>query len=95
MATDSEGVEYEPFVKHHPWHAEQLDRERSEIDKLIADLTHEQHARCAYLTREGDGRACDCKYGLGTLIQEPRGEMTGCPELRTAIKTLKAIWRRP
>ncbi len=61
-------------------------------DELIATLTHEQHTRCAYLTREGDGRSCDCKFGLGSLVQSARGEMTGCPELRAAVRTLKAIW---
>jgi hypothetical protein len=61
-------------------------------DELIATLTHEQHSRCAYRTREGDGLGCDCKYGLGSLVPYAQGEMTGCPELRAAVRTLKAIW---
>ena len=59
---------------------------------LYRSLQHEQHRRCAYLTREGDGRTCDCKYGLGSLTLAPRGEMTGCPELRCALAALRGIY---
>lgn len=57
-----------------------------EMDALIEALKDEQAARCAYGTREGDGRTCDCKYGAPTFGL--RGEMTGCPELRAAVWTI-------
>lgn len=59
-------------------------------DELIEALTDEQHRRCGYGTREGDGRRCDCKYGLLPWILTPPGaETTGCPELRDAIRVLR------
>lgn len=48
------------------------------IFMLTELLTDEQEERCAYGTREGDGRTCDCEF-----------EMTGCPELRSAIWVLR------
>jgi hypothetical protein len=54
--------------------------------ELIERLRDEQSARCLYGTREGDGRTCDCKFGAPTF--GVGGEMSGCPELRTAIWTL-------
>lgn len=53
---------------------------------LIERLRDEQNQRCCYGTRDGDGRTCDCKFGAPTF--GVRGEMTGCPELRTAIRLL-------
>lgn len=57
-------------------------------EELIEALKDEQNARCAYGTREGDGRTCDCKFGIGLIGYVPRGEATGCAELRQAIWVL-------
>lgn len=53
---------------------------------LIEQLKDEQNKLCAYGTREGDGRTCDCKFGATIALG---GEVTGCPELRTAIWVLE------
>lgn len=53
---------------------------------LLESLRDAQQARCAYGTREGDGRTCDCKFGAPTFGY--KGEMTGCPEIRQAIWAL-------
>ena len=53
---------------------------------LIEALCDEQAARCAYGTRDGDGRICDCKYGT---LMSSGSEATGCAELRTAIRVLR------
>lgn len=54
---------------------------------LLTLLLAEQHRRCAYRTREGDGRTCDCKYDMRPL-RPATSETTGCPELRAAIRVL-------
>lgn len=56
---------------------------------LIEALTDKQAGVCAYGTREGDGRTCDCKYAMPG--QPRRGEQTGCPELRSAIRMLRRL----
>lgn len=56
---------------------------------LIELLRDAQHARCAYGTREGDGRTCDCKFDLTRYGVRRTSETTGCPELRTAIWMLE------
>ena len=64
-------------------YVEHLQGEAHLIDRLI----EEQHKRCAYGTREGDGQTCDCKFFSPLL---PRtSEVTGCAELRTAIRMLQ------
>lgn len=59
--------------------------------ELIEALKDEQHERCVYGTREGDGRTCDCKYNPYPFRHpfKGRGEVTGCPELRAAIRVLE------
>lgn len=47
-------------------------------------LKDEQHRRCAYGTREGDGQRCDCKYPRPNQ-EHQSDEVTGCCELRAAI----------
>lgn len=66
----------------------------SNQDRVMQLLVHEQHVRCAYGTREGDGRSCDCKFGLGQLNSLSQGEHNGCPELRMAIRAMQGIWMR-
>lgn len=60
------------------------------MNELIELLKNEQHKRCCYGTREGDGRTCDCKFSIlfNKDSLEPHGEYTGCPELRAAIWVL-------
>jgi hypothetical protein len=53
--------------------------------ELVEALKDAQAERCAYGTREGDGRTCDCKFGIPGVTVYGRGEATGCAELRTAI----------
>jgi hypothetical protein len=60
--------------------------------QMIDQLTRFQHELCAYATVEGDGRSCDCKFWPGlAAFPVGRGEITGCPELRSAIRVLKAL----
>lgn len=61
------------------------------MDDLIEALKDKQHQVCAYGTREGDGRRCDCKYGAHFKPIVFRGEFTGCAELRAAIRVLEAL----
>lgn len=65
------------------------------IDELIEDLNDRQNEACAYGTREGDGRTCDCKYVLIVPGANPsalfHGENTGCCELRQAIRVLELL----
>jgi hypothetical protein len=58
-----------------------------DTETVVRLLRDEQERRCAYATRDGDGRTCDCKYGAVDL--GARGERTGCPELRAAIRLLE------
>lgn len=53
---------------------------------LIEGLRDEQSRRCAYGSRDGDGRTCDCKYA--SPLRPWASEATGCPELRAAIAVL-------
>lgn len=57
---------------------------------LVEMLKDKQHELCAYGTREGDGKTCDCKFAQfpGDLLS---GEKTGCAEMRKAIWTLEEI----
>lgn len=57
---------------------------------LIEALKDKQHELCAYGTREGDGKTCDCKFSNfpGELLS---GEKTGCAEVRQLIWTLTEI----
>lgn len=61
------------------------------MNELIEKLKDEQHKVCAYGTREGDDKRCDCKYNPYPHAVEFRGEITGCPELRSAIRVLQAL----
>lgn len=64
------------------------------IEVVIEELKNQQHAVCAYGTREGDGKTCDCKYTDRMLLGESfefRGERTGCCELRAAIQILEKM----
>lgn len=54
-------------------------------EELIEAMKDEQERRCAYGTREGDGRTCDCKFGIPGSTKYGQGEITGCAELRRAI----------
>jgi hypothetical protein len=65
----------------------------TETEALLGWLADEQAARCTYGTREGDGRTCDCKFGVPVFGFG--GERTGCPELRAAIWTLRAALPAP
>ena len=61
------------------------------MTRLIEQLKDEQQKLCAYGTREGDGKTCDCKYTRRMFLSEPfnlRGEITGCCEVRAAIQIL-------
>lgn len=60
------------------------------LDKpaLIEWLKDRQHEVCAYGTRDGDGRPCDCKYG-GPAGERYHSEQNGCPEFRSAIRYLQ------
>lgn len=61
------------------------------MSRLIEQMKDEQNKLCAYGTREGDGRTCDCKYTRRMFLSEPfnlRGEITGCCEMRAAIQVL-------
>ena len=62
-------------------------------DKTLALLHGEQAARCGYRTRHGDGRTCDCKYGLAEVAgtRTAGGERTGCPEFRSAIVAVELL----
>lgn len=67
------------------------------FDRLIEQLKDEQHKRCAYGSREGDGRTCDCKYMPPMFMSDHfvlRGEVTGCCELRSAIWTLQLLQKK-
>lgn len=64
----------------------QAEREAEQADELVERLRDEQHKRCAYGTRDGDGQTCDCKFPL--LGRPNSSEMTGCAELREAIRVL-------
>lgn len=55
--------------------------------ELLSLLYDEQERRCAYGTREGDGRSCDCKFMNPLFPNNP--EATGCPEMRAAIWVLE------
>jgi len=50
-------------------------------------LKDEQAKRCSYLTREGDGRTCDCKFNLG--LGSRSSEVNGCADIRAAIWVLE------
>lgn len=61
--------------------------------ELLDGLLALQHNLCAYGTNEGDGGTCDCKYDLnleafGGPAFTSRHEVTGCPEMRAAIRVL-------
>lgn len=66
-----------------------LDRNQARAD-LLGALRVFQAEVCAYGTREGDGRRCDCKF-LGMIGTKPGSEQTGCAEARTLIAMLAAI----
>lgn len=61
--------------------------------ETIEELKDLQNSFCAYGTREGDGKTCDCKYNPALDMMPFRGEVTGCPELRSAIRMLEAMVR--
>lgn len=63
------------------------------MSDLLSMLREEQYKRCAYMTREGDGKRCDCKYSTADWLPSLKltSEMTGCPELRQAIQVLVRI----
>lgn len=61
-------------------------------ERLIEQMKDNQNRVCAYGTREGDGKMCDCKYVPRMFLTGPielRGESTGCCELRRAIQVLE------
>lgn len=58
---------------------------REEVLNALEKLRVKQ---CAY-TAKGRSR-CDCKYGFATA-KEGYSEITGCPELRTAIELINAM----
>ena len=63
-------------------------------ERLIEQMKDNQHRVCAYGTREGDGKMCDCKYTPRMFLSEDvvlRGETTGCCELRAAIQILEVL----
>lgn len=63
-------------------------------ERLIEQMKDNQHRVCAYGTREGDGKTCDCKYTPRMFLSEDvvlRGETTGCCELRAAIQILEVL----
>lgn len=65
-----------------------------DLDELIEELTDRQNGACAYGTREGDGKTCDCKYTARLFLGGDvnlGGERTGCCELRAAVQVLKAM----
>lgn len=70
------------------WQAEVSALTERQARDLIERLCDEQANRCAYGTRDGDGRTCDCKYAMP--LRPPTSETTGCPELRGAIRVLRA-----
>lgn len=61
------------------------------VSDLIEQLKARQQYLCAYGTVEGDGKTCDCKYNPLPGIIPSRGEMTGCVELRQAIRALNTL----
>lgn len=62
------------------------------LHELAGRLTDYQHAVCAYGTRDGDHRICDCKYGGAPISNKRLGsEQTGCPELRMAARIIRRL----
>lgn len=86
-------LEGRPTVGEESWDSlmESVPTIMAPISDLIAQLLARQQYLCAYSTREGDGRTCDCKYNPLPGIIPSRGEMTGCPELRQAIRALVTL----
>lgn len=67
------------------------------FESLIEQLKDQQHKACAYGTREGDDKTCDCKYLRGWYLSDPAvlvGEATGCCELRAAIQILVLMQKK-
>lgn len=67
--------------------------------QLIDALRVKQHELCAEATIDGDGQGCDCRYNpgiknLNMLRPGLRGEITGCCEMRAAIRILEALEKR-
>ena|SRR5687768_4723922 len=56
-----------------------------------------QKSLCCYLTTEGDGRTCDCKFASAGEERLRRGtsEQTGCCEARSILWNLKTLQTVP
>lgn len=62
MAVDSEGVEYQSFVHHHPWHQEHIDKYHSGPSHICPECAAGKHLNCAGFAYDEHDRevACNC-----------------------------------
>jgi hypothetical protein len=68
--------------------------EEKKIKEIVEGLKTIQHLLCAYGTKEGDGRVCDCKFVTPEWAEMyGKGEHNGCCEIRTAIWFIEKNFR--